>query len=144
MLLPDVNVLIYAHRADETVHDAYRVWLEALVSSVEPFAMSLLTIVGFVRIVTNRRIFPDATPLPLALGVIDALVARPNCRVVGPGPDHWQHVASLCRATGATAKLVADAQHAAVALENGCTLVSRDHDFGRFEPAGLRWNHLVL
>jgi predicted nucleic acid-binding protein len=51
---------------------------------------------------------------------------------------------SLACAADATGKLVADAQHAAVAIENGCTLASRDGDFARFEGAGLRWTHLVL
>ncbi|MDE0679606.1 MAG: PIN domain-containing protein [Gammaproteobacteria bacterium] len=39
----------------------------------------------------------------------------------------------------ATGKLVADAQHAAIAVEHGCTLVSTDSDFSRF--AGVRWRH---
>jgi len=50
----------------------------------------------------------------------------------------------LCRAASATGKLVADAQHAALAMSEGCTWVTRDGDFARFEPHGLRWRHLVL
>lgn len=144
MFLPDVNVLVYAHRADEEHHEPYRRWLEALVSAESPFALSLLVAAGFVHIVTNRRIYADFTPLPIALGVVDALVARSNCRLVGPGPDHWARFSALCREGKATGKLVTDAQHAAVAIENGCTLVSRDGDFAKFEGAGLRWTHLVL
>lgn len=144
MLLPDVNVLVYAHRADERRHAAYREWLEALVSGRAPFALSVLTAVGFVRIATSHRVYADPTPISVALALVDLLVERPNCRVVGPGPDHWGHFSAMCRAAGATGKLVADAQHAAVAAENGCTLVTRDSDFARFEGAGLRWRHLVL
>jgi len=29
--MPDVNILVYAHRADERVHVAYKTWLEPLV-----------------------------------------------------------------------------------------------------------------
>ncbi len=39
----------------------------------------------------------------------------------------------------ATGKLLADAQHAAVAIEHGCTLVTCDSDFSRFPR--LRWHH---
>jgi uncharacterized protein len=53
-------------------------------------------------------------------------------------------VADLCRATNATGKLVADAQHAALAMAEGCTWVTRDRDFGRFVPYGLVWQNLVL
>jgi uncharacterized protein len=144
VLLPDVNILVYAHRADEAHHERYRDWLEGLVSAPSPFALSFLVAAAFVRIVTSRRIYADFTPLPVALAVVDALVARPNCRLVGPGPDHWAHFAALSRAASATGKLVADAQHAAVAVENGCTLVSRDGDFATFERAGLRFTHLAL
>ncbi len=33
---------------------------------------------------------------------------------------------------------MADAQHAAVAIENGCVWVTRDADFTSFVPHGLR------
>jgi len=142
--MPDVNVLVYAHRTDERVHRDYREWLEALVDGPEPFALSVLVGVAFVRIVTNSKIYPQPTPLPSALAVIDQLVSHPRCRLAVPREDHWGSVATLCRSTGATGKLVADAQHAAVAIAEGCTWVTRDGDFARFAPHGLRWQHLVL
>jgi hypothetical protein len=144
MIMPDVNVLVYAHRTDERTHEPYRDWWEAAVNGNEPFALSALVAVGFVRIVTNRRIFPAATPLPVALGVIDDLRAHPRCRFVTLGEDHWDRVAELCRNTAAAGKLVADAQHAAVAMAEGCTWITRDNDFARFAEHGLRWQHLAL
>ena len=142
--MPDVNVLVYAHRADESVHRAYKRWLDDLVNGPEPFALSTLVAVGFTRVVTNDRIYPDPTPLATALAAIDQLVGHPRCRVASPGTDHWERVSSLCRATSATGKLVADAQHAALAIAEGCTWVTRDGDFARFAPHGLRWQHLDL
>jgi uncharacterized protein len=144
MLMPDANVIVYAHREDEAFHDAYRRWLEQLVNGAEPFALSVLVAVGFVRIVTNRRIFADPTPLASALAVVDELIASPRCRLVAPAADHWDRVANLCRATRAAGKLVADAQHAALSMAEGATWVTRDGDFGRFEAHGLRWQHLEL
>jgi hypothetical protein len=142
--MPDVNILVYAHRADEEVHPAYEAWLKRLVDGPEPFALSVLVLVAFVRIVTNRRIYADATPLAVALAAADQLASHPRCRLVAPTADHWPQVAALCRATNAAGKLVADAQHAAVAIAEGCTWVTRDADFGAFAPHGLRWEHLVL
>ena len=144
MRMPDVNVLIYAHRTDEATHEPYRRWLEALVNGPEPFALSVLTAVGFVRIVTNPRVYAIPTPLGAALATVDALASHPRCRLATPGGDHWGRVADLCRATGATGKLVADAQHAALAIAEGCTWVTRDADFTHFAPHGLRLEHLVL
>ena len=140
MLLPDVNVLIYAHREDgHPEHARFADWLSALATGPEPFALSVLALVGVVRIVTNPRIFKPASTLDEALDFVTELVQRPTARLVAPGPQHWQLVSDLCREAGATAKLVADAQHAAVAIENGCTLVTTDGDFARFRS--LRWRH---
>jgi toxin-antitoxin system PIN domain toxin len=140
MLLPDVNVLIYAHREDSTPeHPAYAAWLTDLATGDEPFALSVLALAGLVRIVTNPRVFRDPSTLDDVFEFTTELTSRPNARVVAPGPRHLQIFEDLCRKSGATAKLSADAQHAAVAIEHGCTLVTTDSDFDRFP--GLRWQH---
>ncbi len=144
MLMPDVNILIYAHRADEERHEPYASWLKELVDSPEPFSLSVLVAVGFVRIVTNRRIYENPTPLPIALAAVEQLASHPRCRLAAPAASHLKDVLTLCRAASAAGKLVADAQHAALAITEGCTWVTRDGDFARFEPHGLRWKHLVL
>ena len=140
MLLPDVNVLIYAHREDSTPdHAAYARWMTELATGPEPFALSVLALSGLVRITTNPRIFRRPSTLDEVLAYSAELVRRPNARVVAPGPDHLDIFEQLCRRSGAGGKLVADAQHAAVAIEHGCTMVTTDSDFDRFP--GLRWRH---
>ena len=140
MLLPDVNVLIYAHVKDSTPdHAKYADWVVRLATGAEPFALSILVLSGFIRIVTNPQIFPAPSTLGQAFDFVSSLVARPNARIVGPGPDHLDLFEQLCRESRATGKLVADAQHAAIAVEYGCTMVSTDSDFSRFP--GLRWQH---
>ena len=144
MLMPDVNILLYAHRANEKTHAHYRTWLEALANKSEPFALSSLVAASFVRIATHAKVFSPPTTTPIALATIDALVERSNCRLLSPGPRHWQLTSQLCRKAQCRGKLVADAQHAAVALEHGCQWVSRDADFTRFQDHGLRFEHLVF
>lgn len=143
MWMPDVNVLVYAHRGDESTNPFYKEWMERLVDSPEPFALSVLVAVGFIRIVTNPRMYAEPTPVPLALGIIDTLVSRRSCRLIPPGPRHWPLTRDLCAGASASGKLVADAQHAALAIEHGCTWATRDRDFERFVPFGLRWHHLA-
>jgi uncharacterized protein len=144
MLMPDVNILIYAHREDEKHHEAYARWLTNLVDGPEPFALSVLVAVGFVRIVTNRRIYEKPTPLPMALAYLEQLISHPRCRVATPSASHLADVMRLCRSASVTGKAVADAQHAALAISEGCVWVTRDGDFARYEQHGLRWLHLVL
>ena len=140
MLAPDVNVLIYAHIEDSTVdHVEYANWLTRLATGPEPFALSALVLAGFIRVVTNPRIFDPPSTLDHSFAFVASLLERPTARLIGPGPDHLSIFESLCRESGANGKLVADAQHAAVAIEHGCTIVSTDADFGRFPR--LRWQH---
>lgn len=55
------------------------------------------------------------------------------------GLEHWRIFRTLLSETNAAGKLVADAYHAALAIEQGCEWLSADADFGRFR--GLRWRH---
>jgi len=139
VLLPDVNVLIYAHRAESPEHDAYARWLTMMATAQEPFGLSELVLSGVVRIVTNPRVFKTPTPLEIALAFTDSLLGRPNAVRLRPGRRHFEIFEDLCRQTNASGKLVADAYHAALALEHGCEWVTTDADFGRFP--GLRWRH---
>jgi toxin-antitoxin system PIN domain toxin len=138
MLMPDVNTLVYAHRREDPDHDFYREWMERLVNGGEPFALSLLVAASFVRVVTHPGFQPRPTPLSQALAVIDSILAARGRVVLGPDERHWTIMRSFCESVSAKGKLVADAQHAALAFEHGCTWVTRDADFDLFRSQGLR------
>lgn len=137
MQLPDVNVLIYAHREDAPEHERYAAWLQALTTSDEPFALSDVVLSGFLRIVTNQRIFNPATPMETALAFCQRLVAWPRASLLTPSRRHWDLFTGLCQ--DIRGPLVADAYIAALAIEHGCELITTDSDFARFP--GLRWRH---
>ena len=139
MLVPDVNVLVYAHRAESPDHDRYVEWLKRLAKGRQAFGLADVACAGFVRIVTNPRIWSPATEPAQALAFVDRLRKRRACRWLSPGPDTWPVFSRLVDDTGARGKLVADAWLAALAIENGCTLATCDGDFARF--ADLRWMH---
>lgn len=63
MILPDDDVLLYAHRVEAPEHGAYSGWLQTVVAKAEPFAMSEPVMAGFVRIATHRKVFRTPTPL---------------------------------------------------------------------------------
>lgn len=139
MLLADVNVLIYAHRLESPEHSRYADWLRGMAEGPEPFALSELGASGFIRIVTNPKIWEEPTSTEDALEFIERLRQRSNARLLTHGSASWDVFARLCRAARARGKLVADAYHAALAIEHGCELVTADSDFARF--AGLRHRH---
>lgn len=139
MQLPDVNVLIYAHRRESPEHELYAHWLTRLAEGPEPFGLSELGASGFVRIVTNSRIWDEPTPTEGALQFIDHLRQRSNARLLTHSSASWDIFAQLCVMVRARGKLVADAYYAALAIEHGCELVTADSDFARFP--GLRHRH---
>ena len=140
MFLPDVNLLIYSHSTDSCDdHAVYAEWLTGLASGYEPFTLSSLALAGVVRIVTNPRIFRRPSDHDEVFAFIGELVERPNARVIHPGPRHLEIFEDLCGRSRATGKLVADAQHGAVAVEHGCPIMTTDSDFDRFPE--LRWQH---
>ena len=139
MELPDVNVLIYAHREDAPEHDQYAAWLTRLADGAAPFALSSVTLGGFLRIVTNHRIFQPATPMELALAFCRQLMARPTAAFLQPGARHWAIMVDLIERSDVRGAMVSDAYLAALAIEHGCQLVTTDSDFARFPS--LRWRH---
>ena len=139
MILPDVNVLVYAFRVESSDHQRYRGWLQGLVNGEEAYALANMVLSSFIRVVTNRRIFRPPSPLELGLEFAERLLMPPHCVAVHPGARHWAIFTRLCRQSGATGNLVPDAFLAALAIEAGCELVTADGDFARFR--GLRWRH---
>jgi len=132
-------VLVYAHREELPGHGAYRDWLTAAVNGEAAYGMSELVLAGFVRVVTNPRVFDGPTPLETALAATEILRAQPNCVLVSPGPAHWDIFTRLCLSAAVKGNLVADAYLAALAIESGAEWITTDRDFSRFP--GLRWRH---
>ena len=137
MILPDVNVLLYAFRRDSARHDEYREWLDGVVNGDAAYGLSPQVLSAVVRISTHRRIYVRPSTTAEALAFCDALLQPEHCRIVHPGPRHWGIFADLCVRSRATGNLIQDAWFAALAIETGCDWLTTDRDYARFP--GLRW-----
>jgi toxin-antitoxin system PIN domain toxin len=137
MVLPDVNVLIYAFRRDVPQHASCRAWLDGMVAGDARFGMSRLALSAVVRITTDRRIYATPSPIADALGFCEDLLAQPHCQVVEPGERHWDIFRRLCIETETRGARVTDAWFAALAIEWGCDWITLDRDYARFP--GLKW-----
>jgi uncharacterized protein len=139
MLLCDVNVLVYAARADMPDHPRYAAWLGDIVNGREAFGLSELVLSGFLRTVTSARVFRRPSTMDEGLAFAEALRRRPQCVPLTPGERHWDIFVDLCRRGGVRGNLVPDAYFAALAIEWGCEWVTTDRDYARYP--GLRWRH---
>lgn len=136
MRLHDVNVLIHAHRGESSEHETHRDLIAGEISGEQTYAVCDYVINGFLRIVTNRRIFRTPTPVRQAVAFADQFRHQPNAVVVTPGPRHWSIFTRLCEETGIAGEDLPDAFLAALAIEHGCEFVTADKGFARFR--GLR------
>ena len=137
MILPDVNVLLYAFRADSARHPKYHDWLTALVNADSPFGVSPQTLASLIRISTHPGIYVSPSRLDEAVAFCDAVLGAPNCTVVQPRERHWSIFTDLCRQARVKGNLVQDAWFAALAIESGCEWITTDRDYARFPK--LRW-----
>ena len=141
MVLPDVNVLVYAHRSDSARHGTCRTWLTSVLASDEAYGMSELVLSGFVRVVTHPAVFNPPSSLADALAFASEVLSPEHAVPVVPGPRHWEIFTRLCREADARGNLVPDAYLAALAIESGSEWITTDGDYARF--AGLRWRRPV-
>jgi toxin-antitoxin system PIN domain toxin len=137
MILPDVNVLIYAFRADLQQHTVCRSWLMGVISGDARFGLSPAVLSAVVRITTNARVFKVPSAIEEAFGFCEDLLGQSHCQLVEPGERHWAIFRRLCIETGTRGPRVTDAWFAALAIEWGCDWVTLDRDYARFP--GLAW-----
>jgi uncharacterized protein len=141
VILPDVNVLLYAFRSDAEEHDAHRIWLEEVINGEAAYGMSPQVIASVIRIATHPRIFAHPSRLADALAFASVVLEQPHCQIIQPGPRHWGIFTRLCQSANAYGNLVPDAWLAALAIESGCEWITNDRDYARFK--GLQWRTAV-
>jgi toxin-antitoxin system PIN domain toxin len=137
MMLPDVNVLIFAFRKDVAEHAVCNPWLTTVVAGEERFGLSPLALAAVVRVTTNARAYREPSSLAEAFTFCDYLLSQPNCQVIEPGERHGSIFRRLCTETNTRGPRVTDAWFAALSIEWGCEWITLDRDYARFP--GLRW-----
>ncbi len=139
MILVDANLLIYAHVSTFPQHERARNWLDEQMNGAAPVGLPWPSLLAFLRLVTNPRLFDNPESITDAW---EQVVAWLNCDpswIPAPTERHIQILGSLLSGPGVHANLVPDAHLAALAIEHGLILCSTDGDFGRFSE--LRWRN---
>ncbi len=139
MIVPDINLLVYAYDRRAGFHERARQWWERTLSGTEVVGLAWVACLGFLRLITNPRIFENPMPVPLATGAVKSWLARPQVRIIQTGAMHADILCGLLNELGTAANLTTDAHLAALAIEYQATLHTTDADFVRFP--GLRWKN---
>jgi toxin-antitoxin system PIN domain toxin len=137
MIIPDVNLLIYAYNRESPVHIEARAWWERTVAGPRLVGLCWVVILGFIRILTKRSAVQNPVKLADVLADVRSWMDAPNVVMIGPGSEHAKTLFALLEAAGVAGDLTTDAHLAALAIEYQAEVASTDTDFARFQ--GLRW-----
>ena len=139
MILPDINLLVYAYNSDAPGHRRAKAWWETCLSENQPVGLPWAVMLGYLRLTTSRSVLVDPFAASEAIGHIRSWLERPQVQILQPGPRHLELLESLVRDGQASSNLTTDAHLAALAIEHQAHLHSNDGDFSRFP--GLRWTN---
>jgi toxin-antitoxin system PIN domain toxin len=136
VIVIDANVLLYAHDTASAGHEPARRWLESTLTDEPDVRFALTTLLAFVRISSDPRVFEQPRSSGDAISVVEGWLGHPNVSIASPGDRHWRILSDLATRGQARGPLLMDAHLAALAVEHGATLATTDRDFTRFP--GLR------
>lgn len=142
MILPDINVLLYAYNSATPQYAAARSWWENALNGNEGIGIPHEVTLGFVRIATNPKLRDASVSLEKAVSVVSSWLRAPNVNILLPEPDHAERVFELLRISNSSGTLMSDASLAVYAIRHRATLFSNDGDFSRFP--GLKWANPLL
>lgn len=136
MVLPDLNLLVYAYNESAVEHRRARAWWEGLLNGTTAVGIPWVVSLGFVRLMTHRSVLESPLQVARCVGMVREWFEVEHVSPLEPGKRHWAVFSALVTGLGVGANLVTDAHLAALAIEHNAELHSNDADFARF--AGLR------
>ncbi len=139
MIVPDLNLLVYAHSAGAPMHEPARRWWEELVNGTERVGVPWIVAAGFVRLLTHPNVLSTPAAPEDAVDLMAEWFRSPSVVPLNPGTQHLAIFRNMLAAAGVAANLVTDAHIAALAIEHQAEVHSNDSDFARFP--GLRWRN---
>ena len=142
MILVDTNLLIYAYNSDSPRHAPAARWFEDLINSGVEIGFAEVVMIGFIRIMTQKRIVPRPLLAKQAIALVQSWLALPNARLLLATPESFANSLALIDAVGVAGNLCSDAQIAGLAQLYRATIASVDTDFLRFP--GLKVHNPLL
>ncbi len=132
MIIPDANLLIYAHDSTSPFHSRASVWWLKCLSENESVGLPEVVVFAFLRIITNPRICKAPLKVDEATALVRNWLSKHHIGILLPIPNHAELVMKNLEKLGTAGNLVTDVQIATIALHHGAILHTADTDFDRF------------
>ena len=132
MVVPDINLLVYAYNSSSPNHTKSRLWWEHLLNGGTPVGLPWIVAIGFIRIMTDNRIMIKPMNPRKTIGLVQQWLDAPGVSILEPGPGHLGIMTDLLSQTTVAGRLTTDIHIAAIAIESHGEVHSNDRDFDRF------------
>jgi len=139
MIVPDINLLVFAYNVKAVEHKEAKAWWEECLNGTTVIGLSWIAAAGFVRLMTHPKVLTDPMPVDAAVRHVGDWLDQEPVRILNPRPRFSGIFFGFLNRLGAGGNLTTDAQIAALAVENQAELHSADSDFSRFP--GVRWKN---
>ncbi len=136
MIVPDANILIYAHDEKSLYHPAANDWWTKVLSGREPIGIPWVVVLAFTRLMTHPQICENPLSIEQAKAITMGWMECPQVRLITVGEGSLGRFYDLLEEAGTGGNLSTDALIALHALEHSATVYSNDRDFDRF--SGVR------
>ena len=139
MIIPDLNLLVYAHNAEDRRHSTARRWWDELLTRNEITGIPLAVSIGFVRLTTNPSVLSPPMTSAHAISIVKMWFQHPQVIQLDAGDSHFDHLEQCLDAAGRAGRLVTDAHLAALAMDHDAEIHTADQDFRVFPS--VRWRN---
>lgn len=137
MIVPDINLLVYAHNTSASSHAAAARWFEQAVTGIEPVGLAWAVTFGFIRLLSNPKVVTSPDRPEALVSTVQSWLALPGVRPITPGMRHMDIVHRLFHQSGCSGRLTTDVHLAALAIELDAVLYTNDLEFSRFDGLKL-------
>ena len=136
MIVPDLNLLLYAYNEESPFHDAARQWWENTINGSESVGIPWVVSTGFIRLMSNPKVMAGPASTAEAAVFVEEWFQHEHVVPINPGNDHMTYLRQNLQVAGGGGNSVADAHIAAIAMEHEAVVYTNDSDFDRF--SGLK------
>lgn len=97
MILVDSNLLVCAHATTSPHHDRARDWLDETLNGALAIGMPWASLLAFLRLVSNPRVYERAEPLPDSWAQVEEWLGHPRVWVPEPTERHGEILGAFIR-----------------------------------------------
>jgi len=137
VIIPDLNILIYAYNASAKEHAKAKAWWEQQIGSGELIGIPWVVLLGFLRILSGTKVVEEPYRTEELFSIIDSWLSYTNVQPLEQTLESYQVLKELMIELNLSGASTTDASIAALAFANKAKVATNDTDFFRYKELEL-------